>query len=386
MEPASVMRRRALSYPTIAALFFAVMTALVGLTEYSRIFPQLQQPYAMFKTIYAIAGFLIAFRFYRWGVSDLWATGFFTLGLVYVLTFMWFTPMYETAYLQIALCCSFIRLRRTWLYTFVFFLGLLGILLTYVVQDSLGWKTIAPARADWVWIMVIFFLISALVHKFAVSVDQKERDRMARFGLIGMESSRIIHDLKGLLSSPLMIVELLQSRGKQLQPEVFERQMVLLHTEMEKIREMIKSINRLVVVDDTISPVNILATIEAPMKILDRRLKHVTVQLPDDRLVQGNPERMQSIFFNLFINSIEAFEDAKIALPEIKMSWRGNTLVVTDNGGGLKDHQLPTKSTKAGGSGLGLQLVEADLERMGAKFNISSKNQSTIVEIAFRPA
>ncbi|RYZ65108.1 MAG: ATP-binding protein, partial [Proteobacteria bacterium] len=186
------------------------------------------------------------------GLSDKSAVVMLTTFITCCWVMMWFAPLYEFAYLQCAVGSSFLKLKRTWIFPVAWGIGLAGFLANYTIQDRIGWTLPPIMRSDLVWIMFIVFALSWFIQKFAIGAMRTEQDRHSRFSLIGREATRLTHDIKGLISSPMLIVDSLRQKDRQLSLKDYEKQMVLLADDMENIREVLKSIQRLVTVDDEV--------------------------------------------------------------------------------------------------------------------------------------
>lgn len=203
---------------------------------------------------------------------------------------------------------------------------------------------------------------------------------MVRFSIVGEETSKLMHDLKGMLSSPFMLLENLRNNSSKIPQETFEKHLNDLTSELEHVRTVIRSINRLVVTNDQLKPVNVADAAVEAKRILDRRLKNISVILPTSKTVLGTEERLQSILFNLMINSLEAFETSEVANPEIRMEWKNLTLVYTDNAGGFNMTPQQTKHK----SGIGIELIKIDTSKMHAKFRMSTVKNLARTEITFK--
>lgn len=369
------MRLRDLNYPTIVAML-VVFSCVLQLSEVGKIFPHLQIAFVAAKVFFILMNCAFAFRFSRRGLEPKFEP-LFLLNLVsYSLVFMWFGPLYEIAYLQCALGTAFLKLRRQWLFIAIYGMGLIGIFVTYAIQDSIGWKLPEVVRSDWVWTMVTFFFLTWFIQGFAIGISSDERQRVLRFGLIGRETTRLIHDLKGLLSSPLALAEDLRlshqasvSRAAQIND---------LAAEMGHVRSALHSIQRLVQVETHLRKVNPKEILLETFHLLSRRLDGVNLKVCDSREVVGDYERLQSVLFNLILNSLEAHRRSGRTEPlQLEWTWDKDVLVMTDNAGGMT-------GKKKFGSGLGLELAAEDMQKMGGKLEIKSRPPHTIIRLRFQ--
>lgn len=365
-------------FPLLCSGIFATLCIYYAATDTQRALPAMQETYFYLKWACAILGFGFCGYFYFFESND------FALGLlmvmfaVYTVSHMWLMPLYENAFLQTAIASSFFNMRRRWIFPVVFGACLAAMIYTYHLQDLWGWRIPEATRKDWIASIVIFFLAAWFIQLFALGTYRREQERLSRFSIIGAEATRLIHDIKGLLSSPLLIVDSLRS-GRKISNEEFESQMVYLARDMENVREMIKSIHRLVRIEEVESEVDIAEAARSSARLLERRMQHVHIQMPEARKIVTSGDRLHSVFFNLFLNSLEAFEDSKVKDARIDMHWEGNILYFVDNAGGLDNR----RAQKAHGSGLGLALAKADLAKMGARLSLASSATSTTIRIRF---
>ena len=384
MGPAIVMKVKQFNFPFLVTLVLGVFAVLFAFTTSPRVTPELQNIYFNLKMLYAVLGFSFAVYFYYKDGSDAIYAFFMAMLASYCLVFMWFAPLYEVAYLEVAIAASFFKLRLRWIFPTIFGLCLLGILFTYYQQDKMGWILPPIIRADWYATIVIFFILTWSIHQFALGAHLKEKERLSRFGVVGKEATRLTHDIKGLLSSPILTLDALRSQQQFFSPEEFEKQLVLLAEDLKNVSGMIKSIHRLVHIEGQACPVEIVQILQAPLIVLERRLRDVKITLPENKVVMANPDRLHSIFFNLFLNSIEAFEKKKITKPCIEIFWEGKCLVIRDNGGSLQKNNMTEEQHTELGTNLGLTLVKIDVERIGAKLSSNSLDQSTETRITFK--
>jgi signal transduction histidine kinase len=376
------MTLKKMNYASAVSFVASMAIFVVTLSDHTRVAPSLFNYFITCKSLCIFFNFCFGVYFYRHEVTDKSASLYILSLIFFFLSMMWFLPMYEIAYIQCALLAAFLRYKRSWIFPTMFFLAFLAMIATYEIQERLQWTLPAISRMDWIFTVMVFFLLSWCIQKFAIHSQTLERDRLLRFSIIGKETTRVIHDLKGLLSSPLLILESLKNKNQPLSPEFHERQMSLLMQDMDNVRETIKGIHRLVVHEDQIARVDLSEVIQGSMQVLERRLAAIEIKLPENSFVFGKRDRLHSVFFNLFLNSLEAFErQASNECKKIEIFWRDKTLIFQDNAGGILTEA--GRSTKGLGSGLGLELVRNDLMQMNARFKLSSAPPYTVAEISF---
>lgn len=371
------------TYPILITWLYALCPLVTYSLEVDKVPSSYQELFLVLKLFFGCLGLLQGIYFFFFGFSDRGAAVIFSQMVVYSLLMMWFAPIYEVAYFQCAIGCSFLTLRRSWIYPTIYGIGLIGIFINYEAMEYYQWKSPVATKEDWIGISIVFFLLSWCIQKYAIGSYRKEQDRLARFSVIGKETTKLTHDIKGMLSSPLLIIDSLHAKDGTISVDTYRSQMKHLAKDMENVHSVLRSIHRLVTVGEEVRKVSLLESWQSPLQILSRRLAHIQLSMPEDKMILGNQDRLNSIFFNLLLNSIEAFENAKQEKPFIKVYWENMFLVYEDNAGGVV---LPKTSdtTKENGSGLGLQLVRNDMEKMGADIQIKSLPPYTKIYLRFQ--
>ena len=367
-----------ISYPILASALFGTMAFVHVITEVHRVTVELQSLFITFKVIFGLLGILYCILFYFFESSELIMISFMIIMNLYCLVFMWFAPLYEVAYFQCALGSAFLNLKKSWLFLVIFGLGFFGIVVTYNFQNELNWVTPKISKSDLIYISFIFLILSWFIQKFVIGTIRTEQDRLNRFSLIGFETTRLIHDIKGLLSSPMMIIENLKNNSNQLSAEDFENHLSILSRDFEHVRNVLLSINHLVLIGNNFTSIDIITPIQNALIILESRLTNIKITLPINRVIKANPERLKSIFFNLILNSIEAFQRQPLNDQQIKMYWDELVFIYEDNAGGLS--KIGNSNSK---SGLGLSIIKNDIQKMGGKINISTSNSKTLIKFEF---
>lgn len=100
--------------------------------------------------------------------------------------------------------------------------------------------------------------------------------------------------------------------------------------------------------------------------------------LPD---LQGDAEKLKSVFLNLLLNAAEAVDgQGKIKVQTLfEKEKSAVSFSVKDNGGGIAEEDLPRifypfYSNKSGGSGLGLAIASNQIAAHGGKIEVESEN------------
>lgn len=371
---------RNFNYTSAAMLLFALSNSLLILAEYDRVFPEHRSSYVLFRLAFALISVALAVWSYLKKPADLVAASVMILCIFYSVTFMWFGALYELAYIQCAIGCTFLPVKRRWLYPVIFIFGFFGIASTYYLQEHLKWKVPSYEKIDLIWSIGITFILCILIQKLALRSRALENIFNMRLIQIGKESSRIIHDVKGMISLPRFRIEKILKSKNLLDEEVLT-DLQDLEEELSGIATRLKRMNRLIQEHSEkvmISPIN---TITETAEILKIKMSNIELVrgLSLENEINVDIDRLRSIMFNLFLNSISAFEQNQIPNRKIIITLVEQTLIYEDNAGGITKND----NSSGEGTGLGLDLIEYDVSAMDGNLKIKRVSTGTRFEIQF---
>ncbi|MBI3934525.1 MAG: PDZ domain-containing protein, partial [Acidobacteria bacterium] len=131
------------------------------------------------------------------------------------------------------------------------------------------------------------------------------------------------------------------------------------------------------------SAVEMNKVISETLLLLDHQLKTARVAVeshlePGLPFIHGNADKLQQVFLNLFLNSLQAMNG--MGRLEVATALRGSELEVSiaDNGAGIAPKDLPHifepfYTTKTTGTGLGLAVVHGIIKEHGGRINVESQ-------------
>lgn len=356
------------------------------------------------KNIYIIGRFLLAFSFllmlllnYKKTPVDIKDSDVLTIAsllTIYSIHGQFFSPGYFMAYMQTIISFSlFFAIPKV---KFKIFLVLSGILMTAsVFYSNVSYSSIPELvlkfKLDVVISIIIVNVLSYFGYKF-VTVVQSEKDQLSRKFLdIGKNTASIIHDLKGVMFSPAVYIELLD---KKLRLENKTELLPILNnlkSEFSFISEYVKNLNDLSKSHGfTPTDVNIKNQIDIICNVLlKNRLKNVDIKVEGVEIINGNFYQIKSSIMNLFVNSLENFKEKKISDPKIIIDVEPQKITFKDNGGGFPEKVLKSFkqhssfTTKKEGSGLGLFLIHEFMSSQGGDVHIKNEGTWAVVELIF---
>jgi signal transduction histidine kinase len=146
---------------------------------------------------------------------------------------------------------------------------------------------------------------------------------------------------------------------------------------LRTIREQIDRISRIIQAllntarprDAVREPVSLEAVIDTSLSFLGekfrRRQVHVEKQIAPVAMIDGDAEKLQQLFLNLFLNAVDAMpEGGTLTVGVAPLDQGGVEVRIRDSGSGISAERLPRifdpfYTTKPAGQGSGLGLVVA---------------------------
>ena len=353
------------------------------LTEHARIFPAYLPYFYGTKIAMAVLSFSLGFYFVRRPENDAGIAFLMCLMAVYTVVNNWFLPLYEFAYFECAISCAFLHPRRRWIFPLCWGAGAVAIIYSYHLQLLWHWHKPAAEQSDWVWSIFFLFTVAWVIHQFALRQLRRETEKRLRYSLIGRESTRLVHDLKGLLGSPLMLLKILKSAREREDTKYIFATAELLQQDLIQVREVLSQLNRLVIINNALVPTDITGLLQEAANVLRYRLHGIEIQYPEPRTLPVAPERLHSVFFNLFLNSVEAFQQNGVQEPKIRIFWKKNVLNFCDDAGGIKLLPGQASTKRSGSGGLGLEIILSELESMSVAFRLHEEEEGIRATLAF---
>ena len=139
----------------------------------------------------------------------------------------------------------------------------------------------------------------------------------------------------------------------------------------------------------------IKTTLEFLTEKFSRRGIEIQSEVDSAPSVLGDPERLQQLFLNLFMNAVDAMPDGGRLRVSLKTSADGEIeIVVADDGQGIPERDLPRifepffTSKEAGtGNGLGLMVAKGIVKDHGGSMKVESEQgQGTEFQIVLPPS
>lgn len=333
-----------------------------------------------------ISAFFMAY--FWWGTSNDLSNALFVVFAMFATAVLRLNYVYgDFAFIMISFVAVFFGFKRPWLFPVVVLIGSTFLVFSFFldayvkpVHRVLGpWDKVGALATLCAFVLIFYYAVFEKFRRYSLN--------MRRVSILGMEANRLLHDIKGMMASPLLVMENIKEAKVDSEAKTHEKvsflnhQLNILQNDMDHIRNVIRNINSLSIENRKTAKVDITESIKKCILILDSRLRGVDVHLKFDHLVLiGRRDLFDSIFFNLMVNSLEAFHQQRIENPKITIYRSGDFLIYQDNAGGLKSTQIDLFQEESA-SGIGLKMIAYDLAAMKFKYQIKDHEGGLKFEI-----
>jgi hypothetical protein len=194
-------------------LIFSFFTSVVLLSELPLI-PESQRPlYAFVKLIFVLGCLPLAYFINKNPTSQPLNALVAINWLAYSIHGQFYRPLYIFSFCQVAVMLSFIFPLSKTVFRWIIGTGL--VLFTAVLFYR--WQQFVeesqhPAKSDILLVILAFTVIAWVSNTFFTSERLFREEAVLKFAKIGTQTSRIVHDLKGLTSSPLLYLQIIESK------------------------------------------------------------------------------------------------------------------------------------------------------------------------------
>ena len=213
---------------------------------------------------------------------------------------------------------------------------------------------------------------------------RKEILRNQRLAAVGRLAAGVAHEIRNPLSS----IKGFATYFKERYPDKVDDQRIA-NIMIQEVERLNKVIGQLL---DFARPIKIIkkkvpisSLIKDSLKLIERqaREKQVKIQTrlePQDGTVMIDPDRINQVLLNLYLNALDAMDNGgqlTVTAAELK-NKQGFAVTVSDSGGGIGRDDLskifdPYFTTKATGTGLGLAIAHNIIQAHGGKIMVESK-------------
>jgi signal transduction histidine kinase len=230
---------------------------------------------------------------------------------------------------------------------------------------------------------VIVLGVTLLAYNATIVLRHRKAQLYQRFFDLGKNFEHVMHDLKGMLSAPLVQAELVE-RGDP-------GAIAALRTDLDAIRHYIVRTNKLLYNDPTPQIVRIRESVDLVTTLIRSRLKSVEVECHGDLAVLASPEVINRILINAMVNSVEAIMRTEQVSGRIRVVCSGSTVEITDNSGtslapsALRRLNSPSDvfTDRPAEGGLGTVIIRDLVRSLDGRTTFSNGDRGIVLGITF---
>lgn len=336
--------------------------------EYDTVSESKRNEFVLYKTLTSI--FYIAYLVILIKRPDLKYKNllYVVIGLFYSVTSSLFRPLYVIAIFDIMIVFIFLfPMTKKEFWTFST-LGMWVYTLALAFRfPNVAESQLSPSLSDHILIGLQRHLILIVTFYFFIKARDYQLQAEKRFGLLGRQAARVAHDIKGMLSAPILILDGLKSQNRVESRDKTQDSINLISEQIEQIHGSLLELSRLCSLDQLpMSRFSLNDSLQGVRGLYLKNLEEVDFFVSGDINFYCDRSLVTSIFSNLIGNTLNQFKKKlwKTRCIEIKVEKNAQdtiSLTYLDTGGGFSTNaiqainQLQPYSTE--GSGIGLQLV-----------------------------
>jgi len=244
-------------------------------------------------------------------------------------------------------------------------------------------------------------------HRFAVILTDITQEKETteewveseRVSSILLLAAGVAHELGNPLNSLTIHLQLIQRQMAKLEKTSetvkMRKNLEICEGEVERLHGIISHFLQAIrPVPPDLQELNLIEILEEVFRFqsaeLDNRRIRVDIEV-DERVpvILGDKNQLKQVFFNLVKNSMDAMRSGGVIKVGTRVDDEGVYLHFGDTGGGIKQEEVgkvfqPYFTTKKGGHGLGLMIVQRIIRDHGGHVSIESKEgMGTVVSLQF---
>lgn len=212
---------------------------------------------------------------------------------------------------------------------------------------------------------------------------RKEIARSQRLASVGRLAAGVSHEIRNPLSS----IKGFATYFKERYHDVPENQQIsnLMIQEVDRLNRVVGQLHEFArPIKISKKSVQIKSFIENSLKLIERQAKEANIKIQTSLLTEidkvfVDPDRINQVLLNLYLNAIESMEnEGNLSVTLIDTVEKdGIEILISDTGKGISKDDLthifdPYFTTKASGTGLGLAIVHNIIEAHNGKIKVES--------------
>lgn len=213
----------------------------------------------------------------------------------------------------------------------------------------------------------------------ALLEQQASLARSERLAAVGEMAAELAHEIRNPLAGIQMAFNNLRKEVQQ--PAQYER-MELISSELKRLAVLLNdSLNQSKHTPESANDIDLTVLINDLLKLARYQIPEqieLLAIMPKTLLVHLPDSAIRQVLLNLILNSVETLGQTGQILIKTQSTHSGLIIEVSDNGQGFSQELLdygirPFRTSHAGGTGLGLTMVQRFIKNMGGTIKLSNQ-------------
>jgi signal transduction histidine kinase len=366
----------------------AVLPSVMALFEMSQISSSRLFFFLLFRFVFSALFLVLTYKMYQYP-RNTWYLGFVGVAqILFAVHGQCFLPLYFTALVHLSLLYAFIYSPPSRIFWPITIGGYLIFSMLFVRQwNDFSASLVQVPMGEYFFVIGSSFVVLSLAFIFYSRNRSILEQSALTYGLVGQKTSFVLHDLKNRMLGPVIYVDLLKEHMAQHTDERLHRIINGLATDLEKMKEGIQHLQfSHMLLNEQPQEFSLRESLKRLTDYLQSRHSHIELNVQGDCRLMGARALVDSIFLNLFINSIENFKTRGIQRPQITVQMQWDGIIYRDNGKGFEPDLLSQIRSGHFASesemGLGLFVIRESARKLGAR--VVFDNDLEGVRIEFR--
>lgn len=381
--------RKSVFYTTLIHIILAlIVTAQEGPT-----LPAAEQPsyYIIRLFLIGLMG-IILYPLKKDPFNSKWILTIATIYGLYSIHGQYYNPWYIFCFIQVHYGIAFlypISRRNFLIYSLASSIGFAAMLF-YRFEVFRRWAE-NPVKEDIFFTLFCSSAIALLANYFFTADRTYREETIRKFGLIGIQSTALVHDIKGLMATPRLYSQILIERLSK-HPDAEAAQAVeILNDSLEQFNQVMIELNRMSTLHIQEKEDFLLSQVlQDVSEALSLERKNIQLLSPQDLKIHAEKAHFKSIVFNIILNSLQSFRRNNTPQPQIQVLTNDKRQIIfSDNAGGFQKDILErlNKGTigshQASGTGLGTYLILDSMKSLGGAALFQNATQGAEVVLSF---
>lgn len=249
------------------------------------------------------------------------------------------------------------------------------------------------SRIMWLMSGITITVFAILLHYFFTAERHQKEEVIRKFGLVGVQTATVIHDVKSMISTPYLNVGMLKVMLEKNNDKEVNDLIQDIENQLERISSTMIGLNQVVgLKKQEKENLDILSVINEVASTLSLKTRGIQLDLECEAEIFAEKALVKSIVFNILMNSIQSFRSRQIKNPQVKIyclhpSLQTLQVVFSDNAGGFRPELLKILSgeetEKEHSSGMGLFLISTGMRSLGGKAEFTNTDKGAQITLTF---